>query len=54
MPKPFKNEVSTKFADKEVSNAAVEKKINKVANEAAEKSTKTEQHYDEKHGAISK
>ncbi len=54
MPKPFKNEVSTKYADKEVSNAAAEKKINEVANEAAKESTKTEQHYDEKHGIISK
>lgn len=54
MPEQFENPEAKKLADETVSNAAAEKKIDRVAEKAAEKASKTEQRYDKDHTIISK
>lgn len=54
MPEQFENQEAKKLADETVSNAAAEKKIDRVAEKAAEKASKTEQRYDKDHTIISK
>jgi hypothetical protein len=54
MPEQFENSEATKLEDETVSDASAEKRIDRVAERAAEKSAKTEQRYDRDHGVISK
>jgi hypothetical protein len=54
MPEQFENQEATKQEDETVSGATAEKRIDRVAEKAAEKSTKTEQRYDRDHGIFSK
>jgi len=54
MPDQFENAQSTKLEDKAVSDATAQKRIERVAEKAAEKSTKTEQRYDRDHKIFSK
>jgi hypothetical protein len=54
MPEPVKNQESTKLVEETSSEVAADKRIEHVAEKEAEKSTKTVQHYDEKHPIFSK
>ena len=54
MPEQFENSEATKLEDETVSDATAEKRIERVADKAAEKSTKTEQRYDRDHNIFSK
>ncbi len=54
MPEQIGNQKTTKLEVETISDAKTEKKINQVAEDAAEKSTKTEQHYDKDHNIFSK
>ncbi len=54
MPKQFRNQEATKLEDKTVLDPAAEKSIQRVADKAADKASKTEQKYDKDHGIISK
>ena len=54
MPKPLVNSEATKTEGTIISDAPAEQKIERVADEAAEKSTKTEQRYDKDHNIFSK
>ena len=54
MPEQFENSEATKLEDETVSDASAEKRIERVADKAAEKSTKTEQRYDRDHSIFSK
>jgi hypothetical protein len=54
MPEQFENQEATKLEDETISDASPQKRIEHVAEEAAEKSTKTEQHYDTDHSIFSK
>lgn len=54
MPDQFENTEATKLEDETVSEATAEKRIDRVAEKAAEKSTKTEHRYDIDHSIISK
>lgn len=54
MPEQFENSEVTKLEDETVSNATAEKRMELVAEKAAEKSTKTEQRYDRDHNIFSK
>ena len=54
MPEQFENSEATKLEDETVSDATAEKWIDRVAETAAEKSTKTEQRYDRDHNIFSK
>jgi hypothetical protein len=54
MPTQFENQEATKLNDETVSDTTAEKRIEHTAEKAAEKSTKTVQHYDKDHGVISK
>jgi hypothetical protein len=49
MPEQVENQESTKLVEDTPSEVAAEKRIERVAEKEAEKSTKTVQHYDEKH-----
>jgi hypothetical protein len=53
MPEPVRNQESTKL-EETPSEVAADKRIERVAETEAEKSTKTVQHYDEKHPIFSK
>jgi hypothetical protein len=53
MPKQFQNAEATKLEDETVSDATAEKKINRVAEKAAEKASKTVKDYDKEHTLIS-
>ena len=54
MPEQFENSEATKPEDETISDATAEKRIERVADKAAEKSTKTEQRYDRDHSIFSK
>jgi hypothetical protein len=54
MPEQFENQEATKLEDETVSDASALKRIEHVAEEAAAKSTKTEQHYDSDYSIFSK
>jgi hypothetical protein len=54
MPEQFEHSEATKQEDEAISEAAAEKRIERVADKAAEKSTKTEQRYDSDHNIFSK
>jgi hypothetical protein len=54
MPEQFENREVTKLEDETVSAVAAGKRVERVAEEAAEKSSRTEQHYDRDHQIISK
>lgn len=54
MPEQFENPEATKLEDKTVSDASGEKRIERVAEKAAEKASKTEQRYDKDHNIFSK
>lgn len=54
MPDQFENTEATKLEDETVSEATPEKRIERVAEKAAEKSTKTEHSYDRDHSIFSK
>jgi hypothetical protein len=54
MPEKFENQEAAKLDDETVSNAAAEKRIDRVAEKAANKAIKTEQHYDQDYTIISK
>ena len=52
MPEPFEHPEATKPDDKAVSEATADKRIDRVAEKAAEKSTQPVQSYDEDHKII--
>jgi hypothetical protein len=54
MPEQFENPEATKLEDETVSDASAEKRIERVAEKAAQKSSKTENNYDKRHDLISK
>lgn len=54
MPDQFENSEATKLEDETVSEATAENRIERVAEKAAEKSTKTEHRYDRDHSIFSK
>jgi hypothetical protein len=54
MPQQFENQEVTKLDDETAPDATPEERIDRVAEKAAEKSTKTEQRYDGDHNIISK
>ncbi len=54
MSQQFENEEPKKQINKTDSDAATEKRIKELAEEAAEKASKTEQRYDQDHTIISK
>ena len=54
MKQQFENEETKKRVSKTDSDAATETRINQLAEEAAEKASKTEQRYDKDHTIISK
>ena len=54
MQKQFENPEARKLEDETVSDAAAEKRIDRVAEKAAEKAAKTEQSYDQDHTIFSK
>lgn len=53
MPKQFENSEATKLEDEMVSDASAEKKIEHIAEKAAEKASKTENKYDKDHSLFS-
>jgi hypothetical protein len=54
MPEQFENSETTKLEDETISDATAEKRIEHVADKAAEKSSKTEKQYDSDHSIFSK
>jgi hypothetical protein len=54
MPEHFENQEATKQEAETVSDATAEKRIDRMAEKAAEKSTETAQRYDRDHGIFSK
>jgi hypothetical protein len=46
MPKQFENPEEVKLEDETVSNTSAQERIDRVAEKAAQKPAKTEQHYD--------
>ena len=54
MPEQVESQESTKLVEEAPSEVAADKRIEHVAEKEAEKSTKTVQHYDEKHPTFSK
>jgi hypothetical protein len=54
MPEQFENSEATKLEGETISDATAEKRIERVAEIAAEKPTKTEQRYDKDHNIFSK
>jgi hypothetical protein len=54
MPEQFENPEVTKIEDETVSDATAKKRVERVAEKAAEKASHTEQSYDEDHQIISK
>jgi hypothetical protein len=54
MPEQFENQEATKLEDKTVSDASAQERINRVAEKAAERASKTEQRYDKDHNIFSK
>jgi hypothetical protein len=54
MAKQFENPEVTKTEDETVSDAAAQKRLDRVAEEMAEKSSRTEQKYETDHQVFSK
>lgn len=54
MPEQFENQAAEKLEGETVSDATSEERVDRVAEKAAEKSTKTVQHYDKDHSIFSK
>jgi hypothetical protein len=54
MKQQFENQDAKKLKDKTEADAATEVRINHLAEKAAEKASKTEQHYDKDHSIFSK
>jgi hypothetical protein len=54
MPEQFENPEVTKIEDETVSDVTAKKQIERVAEKAAEKPSRTEQDYDQVHQVISK
>ena len=54
MPNQFENPEVTKLEDETVSDASAQKRIERVADKAAEKASHTEQRYDQDHPVVSK
>jgi len=54
MPEQIKNSEATKLEDQAISDVSAEKKIERVAENAAEKASKTENDYDKDHSLFSK
>ena len=54
MAEQFEHQEAAKLEDETGSDATAEKRTERVAEKAAEKSTKTVQHYDEEHSIFSK
>ena len=54
MSEQFENTEATKLKDETISDATAEKRIERVADKAAEKSSQTEQRYDSDHNIFSK
>jgi hypothetical protein len=54
MPEQFENPNATKVEDNTVSDPTAETRIDRVAEKAAEKSTKTVQHYEKDQTIFSK
>jgi hypothetical protein len=54
MPGQFESPEATKLEDETISDAPAEKRIERVADKAAEKSTKNEQRHDRDHNIFSK
>jgi hypothetical protein len=54
MPEQFENSKATELEDETISDAIAEKRIERMADKTAEKSTKTEQRYDSDHNIFSK
>jgi hypothetical protein len=52
MPKQFENPQAVKLEDETVSDATAEKRIDRVAEKAAEKSSHTVKNYDKDHKVI--
>jgi hypothetical protein len=52
MPEQFENPQAAKLEDETVSDASTEKKIDRVAEESAEKSTKTVQRFDKENSKL--
>lgn len=53
MTEQFENSEATKREDETITDATAEKRIERVADKAAEKSSKTEQRYDSDHNIFS-
>jgi hypothetical protein len=54
MPEQFENSEVMKLEDETILDATAEKRIERLAEIAAEKSTKTEQRYDKDHNIFSR
>jgi hypothetical protein len=54
MPEQFENPEATKLEDETVSNATAKTRIDRVAEEAAEKASQTVKSYDKEHSVFSK
>ena len=54
MPEQFENLEATKLEDETVSDASAKKRIEHVAEKAAEKASKTEKDYDKDHSLFTK
>jgi len=54
MPEQFENSEATKLEDETVSDATAKMKIDRIAEEAAEKASRTVESYDEDHTIFSK
>jgi hypothetical protein len=54
MPEQFENPEARKLEDETVSDTAAAKRIDRVAERAAEKAAKTEQSYDQDHTIFSR
>jgi hypothetical protein len=54
MPEPVENQKSTELVEETPLETVADKRIERVAEKEAEKSSKTVQHYDEKHPIFSK
>jgi hypothetical protein len=53
MPEQFENPEATELEDETVMDETAEKRIDRVAERAAEKASKTENEYDKEHAVIS-
>jgi hypothetical protein len=54
MPEQFENPEVTKLEDETISDAVATKRLDHIAEKAAEKASHTEQRYDQDHQIISK